>query len=250
MTEPRDTPHGLLELSLTELTDLADAPGEGAADAEPVDELAAVARTVREAIVEIEVILHNRAGIGSAFAIAGPDLALLAVGPPGAGMADLRIPRRIVLRPAMGLIHSLAQLLEVEVRRPPPPTGPVVLPPGTVDRLVTSSADEGTALVDHLVDAGGLPIDQLEALQLLARELRATWSVRASIPVSDDEVIERSHRVVDGGDAGWWMLADTDEADVLVPSTGRRVLEALESLLPTDDELHALTAEIDPTGTG
>lgn len=246
MAEPPRTSHGLLELSLTELADLADAPVDATADAEPADELAAIARTVREAIVEIEVTLDNRAGLGSALAVAGPELALLAVGPPGAGMADHRVPRRIVLRPAMGLIYSLAELLEVEARRPPALTEPLVLPSGTVDRLVASSVGEATALVEHLVDAGGLPVDQLEALQLLARQLRAAWSVRASIPVSDDEVVERRHRVVDGGDAGWWMLATSDEAEALVPSSGRRVLEALESLLPTDDELHALTEVVDP----
>jgi hypothetical protein len=248
MAELAPTPHGLLELSLTELADLADATVDATADAEPADELAAVGRAVREAIVEIEVTLQNRVGIGSALAIAGPDLALLAVGPPGAGMRDRQVPRRVVLRPAMGLIYSLAELLEVEARRPPPLTEPLVLPPGTVDGLVTSPVDDATALVEHLVDAGGLPVDQLEALRLLARQLRAAWSVRAAVPVSDDEVVERRHRVVDGGDAGWWMLAASDEADALVPSTGRRVLEVLESLLPADDELHALTDVVDPPG--
>ncbi len=250
MTEPSGTSSGMLELSLAELSNLADEHVGASGGSEPVDGLDAIARTVRDAIVEIEVTLHNRAGTGSALAAAGPDLALLAVGPPGAGIADRQVPRRVVLRPAMGLIYSLAELLEVEARRPPVLTEPLVLPPGVLDRLVAAPADEATVLVERLVDAAGLPVDQLEALRLLAQHIRAVWSVRSALPISADEVVERRHRVVDGGDAGWWMLSVSDEADALVPSTGRRVLEALESLLPTDDEVQEFTDIVDPPGAG
>ncbi|MCC5947796.1 MAG: hypothetical protein JJT89_05000 [Nitriliruptoraceae bacterium] len=241
-----DRSGGPLELSLDELAELAVGVDEPSTPAAPADDHAAIARTVREAIVEIEVVVHNRVATGSALALAGPDLALLAVGPPGAEVVDRHVPRRIVLRSAMGLIYSLAELLEVEARRPPPLEDPLVLPVGICQDLLAATSDQATALVDQLVDVGGSSIAQLEALQALAGHMRASWSVRSAIPVAEDRVVERHHRVVDGGDAGWWMLVGGDDVDTLSPSTGRRVLEALESLLPSDRDLHGLTDVVIP----
>jgi hypothetical protein len=77
----------------------------------------------------------------------------------------------------------------------------------------------------------------------LVGSVRLHWSVTSSVPLDGSTASVRRYEVLDGGDAGWRFVHRTDDHELLEPVTGRAVLEALESLVPTDDELRELAEQ-------
>lgn len=201
-----------------------------------------VAETLAGAVVEIEVHLATPGGRVTALVFVAPAGAVLAQpaseGTREAGGVDDRV--ELSVHPAAEVPYRLTELLDVGAR-PHPTATAIRLPAGVLDELLGVPADEADeALIAVFGGDGGLPEGVLGTLSAVVRDARARWTATSQVVVDADRAAVRRRDVLDAGPSGWWEVLGDDASEVLVPRTGREVLAALESLLPSDDELERL----------
>lgn len=219
-------------------------------DGTPPPGVQLIAETLAATLVEIDVQVATPGGLVTALAFVSPAGAVLV-------RPDHRQPSapedlvEVSLHPAAEIPYRLAELLDLGARPHAPEAPAIRLPAGVLDELLGVPAEEADAALTAVFGGeGGLPADVLTTVRDLVRDARARWSGTAQVVVDDDRAARRGHEVLDAGPSGWWQVLRDDRSEVLVPTTGRDVLGALESLLPTDDELRQLTPSPRPRPEG
>lgn len=208
----------------------------------PVGQL--IAETLAATLVEIEVQVATPGGLVTVLALVAPAGAVL-VRPDAADGDDRARPVDVSLHPAAEIPYRLAELLDLGAR-PHPPSPAIRLPAGVLDELLgVPAAQADDALTAVFGGDGGLPDELLRTVRHLVHDARARWTGTAQVVVDADRSARRGHEVLDAGRSGWWQVWHDGTAEVLIPSTGRDVLAALESLLPTDEELRELASAPD-----
>ena len=187
--------------------------------------LAVVARPALRVVVETAVAGHL--AVYSLWAT--PKQAVTAT-PASDGVVELALIDPLLLP------WTIAQLVGLGRRPPPPPVAPLRLPASLLD-TVEEQVTAGQAVDGALMAAQGLDQAQQAALVRLFQRRRVSWRASSVWAGTDGQQQTSNLAVLDGGEAGLWrvQVPDTEDPDpvfTLEPVRASMIWRGIVGLLP------------------
>jgi len=154
-------------------------------------------------------------------------------------------PPQVTLLHPTAVPAQIAALLDVSYRPPTRVSGRMHLPKMALDHLVRDTGETNRSTAVEILDALGVTDPHWRAVVCdAAAHYRARWTLWSSWPTARDTLEHRRYHFLDAGRAGFWLHEPADASDdgdvvTLTPCPPRLVWQAIEMLLPTDDDLRA-----------